>query len=649
MNPRIAILTFLLIPVLISAQVPRDTIEAMKLRVQNATADSSKFAAFMDLSQGYRFSNIDSALYYTNQGLALARAMKNPMNEAFALSLLGYIVLQTGDIPKSLLYQVEALKLSDKFSNPDIEGFALNRIGNVYAEIGDYQKAINYYQAAINLFTKVHEQGFVFNEYSNIGDMMQKIGQLDSAKFYQYKVYEYSLTNTDRYAITYGEVRERLGTLEFRLGNYDKALDHFRSGILEAASDVDLNNLAFIYLRMARLFDTLKQYDSSFYYARNAIATGTEISQKKAVSEAAHLLSVLFKLRGQPDSALRYSEMSASIQDSLYGPAKVNELQRVLLDEQQRQQRIQDERDRQNERYKLGALLATLLVFFVIGIILYRNNYQKKKANKKLQAALDEVKSTQAQLIQSEKMASLGELTAGIAHEIQNPLNFVNNFSELNRELTEELVQAVETGNTGEAITIAKDINENEEKINVHGKRAAAIVKSMLQHSRASSGQRELVDVNSFVDEYLQLAFHGMRAKEKDFNAKIETSFDDQVGKINLVPQDFGRVLLNLVNNAFYGLKKRRITENEHYEPTIRVATKREGTKIEISVQDNGTGIPQTIQDKIFQPFFTTKPTGEGTGLGLSLSYDIVQAHGGTIRVTSKEGEGATFVITLNG
>ena len=298
-------------------------------------------------------------------------------------------------------------------------------------------------------------------------------------------------------------------------------------------------------------------------------------------------------------------------------------------------------------------------------------NIKREKDNLeiKVKERTHELLSTQSQLIQSEKMASLGELTAGIAHEIQNPLNFVNNFSEVNTELIDELEQEVNKGNLEEVKLLTKDIKENEQKINHHGKRAGDIVKSMLQHSRTSSGVKEPTNINALADEYLRLAYHGLRAKDKSFNATMKTDFDETIGKINVVPQDIGRVILNLITNAFYavnekqkhastGLSARQAgSVGQQYEPTVSVSTKKSGDYVLISVKDNGNGIPQKVLNKIFQPFFTTKPTGQGTGLGLSLSYDIVKAHGGELSVetlpaeaaaqSGKEGEGATFIITL--
>jgi signal transduction histidine kinase len=244
-------------------------------------------------------------------------------------------------------------------------------------------------------------------------------------------------------------------------------------------------------------------------------------------------------------------------------------------------------------------------------------------------------------------MASLGELTAGIAHEIQNPLNFVNNFSEVNKELIGEIKSAADSGRLDEVKAIANNIDENEEKIIFHGRRAEAIVKGMLQHSRTSIGYKEATDINALCDEYLRLAYHGLRAKDKAFNATFETDFVPTIGKINVVPQDIGRVLLNLINNAFYAVSEKHKQNLNGYEPTVTVATVKRDGRVEIRVRDNGNGIPQKILDKIFQPFFTTKPTGKGTGLGLSLAYDIVKAHGGEIKVNTREGEFTEFVVQL--
>jgi signal transduction histidine kinase len=295
---------------------------------------------------------------------------------------------------------------------------------------------------------------------------------------------------------------------------------------------------------------------------------------------------------------------------------------------------------------------------FSIAYARYEDFIQLERAKHSIESTLTELKATQSQLIQSEKMASLGELTAGIAHEIQNPLNFVNNFSEVNTELIEEMKEQIDKGNTEEVKQLANDIAENEQKINHHGKRADAIVKGMLQHSRSSTGVKESTDINALADEYLRLAYHGLRAKDNSFNATMKTDYDETIGNINIIPQDIGRVILNLITNAFYaasmpspeniGTGAGGLSDpDKNMGPTVWVSTKKAGDSVFISVRDNGPGIPQKILDKIFQPFFTSKPTGQGTGLGLSLSYDIVKAHGGEIKVETKEGAFTEFIIHL--
>ncbi len=268
-----------------------------------------------------------------------------------------------------------------------------------------------------------------------------------------------------------------------------------------------------------------------------------------------------------------------------------------------------------------------------------------------LENTLDTLKSTQKQLIQSEKMASLGELTAGIAHEIQNPLNFVNNFSEVNGELVEEMKQALVSGDSRQALQLAEDIRSNEDKINHHGKRAGAIVRSMLMHSMATTGQKEPADINLLAEEYLRVAYHAARAKDKSFNVSIHSSFDPSIGLIHVQPQDLGRAMSNLFNNAFYAVTEKKLKMNlagKPFEPALWLSTHDQVDNVQIRIRDNGIGIPETIRDKILQPFFTTKPTGEGTGLGLSLSYDIIsKLHGGTLTIESREGEYAEFIIQL--
>ena len=354
-------------------------------------------------------------------------------------------------------------------------------------------------------------------------------------------------------------------------------------------------------------------------------------------------LSDLFRLLFRKD----YAEIEKYVDAAIF--FSVIWMIAMLIIEKKQRNALEKERLKTQAEEELNIKLAEQKI--QLENLVEERTYEIVQQKNELEKTLVELKATQNQLIHQEKLASLGELTAGIAHEIQNPLNFVNNFSEVNAELVDELHIAIHEENLNEIKSIAKAIKDNEQKIMYHGKRADVIVKSMLQHSRSSSGINEPTDINDLVEEYLRLAYHGFRAKDKSFKAKVITEFDENIGKINIIPQDIGRVILNLITNAFYAVTERKKHSQselvEDYEPTVSINTKKINAKVEIKVKDNGNGIAQKILDKIFQPFFTTKPAGQGTGLGLSLSYDIIKAHGGELKVKTKEKEGSEFIIQL--
>ncbi len=387
--------------------------------------------------------------------------------------------------------------------------------------------------------------------------------------------------------------------------------------------------------------------------------------KEKSTAIAYRIISDCYQRLGSYDSSFVYLKFATLLNDKLQEAEKkkIQEFQIAGFEETLKNQELEKEKIQTQNNIRTYGMLAGLFILSVIGFFLYRNNKKEKKAKNQLQEknhiiekTLTELQSTQAQLIQSEKLASLGELTAGIAHEIQNPLNFVNNFAEVSAEMLVEMDAELDKGDIREAKAISADLQQNLSKINHHGQRASAIVKGMLEHSRTGDAiNRVSVDINALADEYLRLAYHGLRARDSSFNAVMETHFDPDLPKIEVIPQDIGRVLLNLINNAFYAVHQRATdVETLHatslpYQPKVTVSTKKLENAIEISVQDNGKGIPDNIKDKIFQPFFTTKPTGQGTGLGLSLAYDIVtKGHGGTLEVESKEGSGTIFTLKFS-
>jgi signal transduction histidine kinase len=497
----------------------------------------------------------------------------------------------------------------------------------------------------------------------NLGETYLKLKKLDSAFTFNKEALEYS--NSSGFKKYQGLILCNIGNIYAEKGNYDSAKRYLFQSVKINQEHNNLALLAYSYISLANYMVKTGVLDSSLYYGKKGREVYEAVCDPYGVLEAYNSLSEIFKMRSNIDSAYLYQGFAMAMKDSLENLEKIKLFQNIGFDEQLRLRELEEEKIKTQNRIRTYAMLAGIGVFMLIAFLLYRNNRNRKKANDLLQKqkeeieyqkqnvenTLAELKSTQSQLIQSEKMASLGELTAGIAHEIQNPLNFVNNFSEVNKELIEELKgeRSKVKGERNEELEeeIINDIVENEQKINHHGKKADAIVKGMLQHSRISSGIKEPTNINVLADEYLRLAYHGLRAKDKSFNATIKTDFDATIGNINIIPQDIGRVLLNLLTNSFYVVNEKKQMNITGYEPTVTVSTKRIGDKVEVKVSDNGNGIPPKVLDKIFQPFFTTKPTGQGTGLGLSLSYDIIKAHGGEIKVETREGEGTTFIIKL--
>ena len=668
----IKIVLLLLLPAFVMAQSPRQ-MDSAYLMLQHAANDTVRMDAYSMLGGYYDDINVDSGLYYCNKGIAIAEKLDLKLNKAEMMAFMGWPLMKTGNYPEALRVISQGLEIAEDPSNekktwtpqrgqtPEmyrrrVIGLLYSALEYLYLYVGNYEKQIAVAHEAI---TRLESAGDTFNLagiYPDIGDSYLKLNKLDSALFYQQKsLYYYSkLTVEDRKFE--GSTYTSLGTIYEQMGNIDLARENYQKAVQVSEQHDNPRHTGNACLQLANLYQSLKKADSGILYAKKALETFTQGGYKKEVAIAYRMISDYYWDQKNADSSFAYLRLATLLNDSLGSIEKkrLQEFQVAAFNQQLALQQQEQERIENEGKLKTIAIIALIVVFSTIGFLLYRNNRQKQKANQVLQVkntqieqTLSDLKATQKQLIQSEKMASLGELTAGIAHEIQNPLNFVNNFSDVNKELADELEQEIDKENYADAKAIAKDIKDNEEKINHHGKRADAIVKGMLQHSRSSNGQKEPTDINALADEYLRLAYHGLRAKDKSFNADIKTDLDNSIGKINIIPQDVGRVILNLINNAFYAVDVKKKQNLNGYEPTVSVTTRKNNGKIEIIVSDNGTGIPQKVVDKIFQPFFTTKPTGQGTGLGLSLSYDIVKAHGGEIKIETKEGEGTVFSVIL--
>jgi signal transduction histidine kinase len=639
------------------------TIDSLKEQLAIAKEDTTKVNLFLLLSYSYTDAQQrDSAIWYAQKGLFLAQEIKYVNGELEALLRMSTAYWEAGSYPQALQLAIQNLQVAERTKDTMRILSAASAVGRTYFEMNEYLKALEYAQKVKQLVHSGYfKQEKEVKKFSNRYLLLMSISYLglnryDSALYYAQRSHEIALALNQLGYIYI--LALNFGNIYSRIGDYDSAFYYYRTSIRYAPNDKTDEFVPETYLGMAKLFQQKRQPDSAIYYSKLSLDINQHLKLPAEELKGTSLLNELYAQKNNIDSAYKYLVKTNTLKDSLYNQEKLRQVQNLQFNEILRLQQLEQERKEAKQRYetraKVFSLVGGLVILLLIAFLLYRNNKHKQKTNvllqyknEEIQKTLQELKSTQSQLIQSEKMASLGELTAGIAHEIQNPLNFVNNFSDVNTELIDELDQEADKGNLVEVKSIAKDIKDNEQKINHHGKRADAIVKGMLQHSRTSSGQKEPTDINALADEYLRLAYHGLKAKDRSFNATMKTDFDESIGNINIVPHDIGRVVLNLINNAFYVVDEKKKQFGDGYEPTVSVSTKRDKDKVEIKVKDNGNGIPQKVLDKIFQPFFTTKPTGQGTGLGLSLSYDIVKSHGGEIIVETKEGEGTDFFIKL--
>ena len=631
------------------------------------------------IANRYSEINPDSAFYYAEKFMLKARELNFKIEEIVALGEMGYAMINLGNYPRSLQYLLTGISIAedpeseknilpthfpptddftDRNGSARIQRLAkLSRLlifaGILYGNAENYPKAVDYFKRAIMLAEETQNDRILSIAYITQGRNYSSRKKPDSALYSLQKAYEYTIkSDYHRYL---GSILLNLGRLSLNKGDHSKARKYFQEAILESTDHGYYRGVVASNLAIADMLKETGPADSILFYLQNGLSVARNLNAPDLYLRLYTGLAGYYQSVGKSDSTVKYQSYIIKINDSLFNSKQAQQFQNIDFDAQQKEQEIDAARKQyQNslQKYLLGGGLALLLT---IAIILFRNNRNREKTNAllkqqniEIEMALANLKSTQSQLIQSEKMASLGMLTAGIAHEIQNPLNFVNNFSDLNTELIEEMRRALKAGDFQEALEIAMDIQVNQDKISHHGKRADTIVKGMLQHSRTSAAQKEPVDINKIADEYLHLAYHGLRAKDKNFNITMKTNYDPAIDTLQVIPQDIGRVLLNLYNNAFYAVSEKKKHHPQGFEPVISVSTKMTDNKVEISVGDNGEGIPENVVDKIFQPFFTTKPTGQGTGLGLSISYDIIKSHGGDIKVFSAPGEGTTFTVFLN-
>lgn len=631
-------------------------------KAYNKNRQDSTLAKIYFFKSMYVFltTNVDSGLIYSRKALNLSRKIHYQWGEVNALTGIATYQNLNGDLPGSLKTTFEALPKALRMGLMRTVSACYNTRGLTYSTMHDYPKALDNFYAAFHITEKYHYNDIKVTMLNNIARGYMDMNKPDSAYYFTKKAYDFALEK--KIFKNFGYLIRNFGIIEFKKGNNEAAINYYRKSINDTSSKKDHYLFSECYRRIAEAYQKMNKSDSCIIYAKTALEHAKQDRNPDQVQRATSLLTNEYKAVNDYKNAFYYQELTQQAKDSLFSQQKTLQVQNLVFNEQQRRQEAKEKETAYQNRVRFYSLLAVLGVFVLIAAILLFANSQRKKANgilkqqndkieaqrKDLEKTIADLKNTQRQLIQSEKMASLGELTAGIAHEIQNPLNFVNNFSEVNTELIEEMELEFDKGVITGVRPLISDIKANQQKISQHGKRADFIVKGMLQHSRVSTGEKQPTNLNILADEFFKLSFHGLRAKDKSFNAEMVTHFDPDLPKVNVVQQDIGRVLLNLINNAFYAVNQKAKTAGLDYKPAVELSTTHNNAHIEIRVKDNGSGIPESIKDKIMQPFFTTKPTGEGTGLGLSLSYDIVvKGHQGSILIDSSEGNGSEFIINL--
>ncbi|MCI1189957.1 ATP-binding protein [Hymenobacter sp. DH14] len=623
--------------------VSRVVLDSLRQLLKLPQTDYDRVLLLCQVSDQLWTQRTDSAAVYAQRALVLARRVGYRHGEGEALNRLG-AALRESNLARSLELFQQSLHIARATRDQALTAQNLRSIGIIYVYLRDRRQALSYYFQALKIGEQLHDERRVVLELSNIGLAYDVFGQLDSAQLYQERalVLAHRLHTPTNY-ILYG-----LGNAARRRGEVAQARRYYRQSIAESKKVGHLRSLNFAYVGLAELYQQMGRLDSSIYFARLGCQAGRTNGFLRGVLNASTLLTKDFKRRGPADSALKYQSLMLVMKDTLFGQEKVMRLQNLNYREQQRAQQAAAAQAALRARYRTFGLVGGLLGLLVLAVILARHGSQQQRARRALEQSLAELKTAQEQLVQREKMAFLGELTAGIAHELQNPLNFVKNFAEVSTDLVEDMGSDEPGRNSALQGEILAGLKQNLQQISQHGQRATSIIKGMLEHSRSGTGQRETVTLNTLVSDSLRLAQQGLRTKDKEVEVLISTALAPGLPPVGVVPLEMSRVFINLFTNAFYALQQRQRTAGSAYRPELTVSTQAVPGGVEVRIRDNGTGMPAEVQARVFQPFFTTKPVGEGTGLGLSLSHDIVTSgHGGTLRVESREGEGTEFILSL--
>ncbi len=643
--------------------------DILESKLAEPLADTSRVLLLEHIAKLTMYSKPVEAMQYAREGLTLAEKKGFLIGKSRCLNRIGAIQSFLGEHEKAVATLFEAIKTSEKIDDQKGIANAYINLGVVYGEQKDSERAIECYMKSYKIAEQIGDNGLIELSLSNLGAENEITGNLDTARFYTEKAFSLASEINSR---NINILLLNLGNFERKKSRYDLALGYYRKSILASEKVNNERFLAQTYNVMAEVFKEKKSLDSSLYYARKSLELAERTHNLQIISDSGRLLSSLYE-KSNPPLALSYFKVAQVANDSLFNQEKMDQIQKLTFQEKVLNEELNFAKKEYLSQQKISILSVVIGVFLLLSVILLLANRSKSITNKKLktqkvlienqkvelQLSLEKLKETQMQLMLQEKLASLGELTAGIAHEIQNPLNFVNNFSELSIELVEDLKKEIlerEIPAKDDLIELMDDLELNQQKIAEHGKRASNIVVNMLEHSRGKTEMGTEVDINKLVDNYLRLSYHGMRAKDKTFNVSFEEILDPDLPLLTANGGDLGRVILNIINNAFYAAnlrKQQSDREGIDFEPKIILKTRqyiaeKGKRKVEIHVIDNGVGMSKEVQNKVFQPFYTTKPTGEGTGLGLSLSNEIItKGHIGKILLESEEGKGSTFIIQL--
>ncbi len=635
------------------------TAQPLRVRVledalSRSTADTAQVRILAAIGFLYADVDLDSALAYGRRAETLASSTGDALSRAYAMTSLGRSFMHAGNYDLALKYLTQAMPILDSAKESRGLGLASVNTALVYAYLQNFPLSERYARYTYHIGLKTKDTTLQVWALLKHCDNHANSGKFDSLRTDAQRAFRLAGIIGDSGLLSRASAYLCLEYERRKIIDSCLAYRAISIGINQETSDN--RGLAQDYFYLARFYLVRNEPDSAILYARRCRDLAAKFHFLYVERNALGALTEAYDGRNS-DSALKYFKAFFQVNEELYGIRKNQQVNAVELNQQKLEQALEAERKQARGTLIVGVFGAMLAMALIAGFFLYRNIRSKHRINLELNRSLENLQSAQHQLVHAEKMASLGELTAGIAHEIQNPLNFVSNFAEVNTELIDDLQKAVDAGDMQEIRILTADIRANEEKIREHGKRADSIVKSMLQHSRSSTGQMEPTDVNALCEEYVRLAYHGMRAKEKNFNVDIRSYLSNGLPDVPMIRQDIGRVLLNIVNNAFHAVMERNSKAPAGYQPTVtiktfipadsRITAGKSVRMICMSIGDNGTGIPEALQKKIFQPFFTTKPTGQGTGLGLSLSYDIIRAHGGELTLESEPGRGTTFLIQL--